>query len=471
METVNNNALIALDDLELNPSKLFYSLPLFLQRKIVPSFKKRTPEQVAVDLKRLSTIHPAKYFSRTAALRGSGSAASGGIPPITNRGGKSQYLELPSFQALESLKIESLGKRGGYKSVLIPHPDKTALSTYSFIDWINFTFKTASLPMSLNTGHQALSDYEYVQGLSKYLFDIFGFGVTNQREGGLNMYKNSFDVGSNGWGIVCIGGQNDTCLVTIKGQGLMASKPGWEYRLYKFLSKISTAKITRIDLASDNFHSSVSIDEYLTMYQAGLFTNRGRTPNVEQAGNWIKPNGKGRTLYVGNRKSGKLLRIYEKGLQLANGFHERFPNWIRTELELKNDDRIIPFDTLLKPGQYLAGAYPALNNLHKVQTRIDTFKNTAKSTVERAVETTRHQFGKYIWSFIELFGIEETIEKLTNGKEEIPKRLDLFNTHENIQESEYLHSHNIHTIDLDSIPLHTRNGDNNLFYHSQLRGS
>ena len=34
---------------------------------------------------------------------------------------------------------------------------------------------------------------------------------------------------------------------------------------------------------------------------------------VSDAGNWKRPNGKGRTLYIGCRESGKSCRIYEKG--------------------------------------------------------------------------------------------------------------------------------------------------------------
>ncbi len=259
------------------------------------------------------------------------------------------------------MQFVAVGKRGLFQVIAIPRPDKSKSEKHSFIDWVNFTFKTAAMPMHLKTGHQAVTDYEYVQCLSAHLFSIFGYGVLNQRESGMNFYKHSFDVGTllnHQLGLVCIGGQNDTVAVTIKGQGLMTAQPGWEARLYAFLQSIPGAKITRLDLANDNFNSKTSLDDYLSMYHAGLFINRGRAPNIEQAGNWVKPNGKGRTLYIGNRKSGKLLRIYEKGLQLANGFHEKFPNWVRVELELKADDRVIPFDALLRPGQYLAGAIP-----------------------------------------------------------------------------------------------------------------
>ncbi len=325
----------------------------------------------------------------------------------------------------------------------IPKKDKGFNISHAFVDWVNFTFKSAALPLSLNTGHQAVTDYEYAQALSAHLVHIFGLGVTRQRENGMNFYKHSFDIGDRGEGIVCIGGQRDSVLVTIKGQGLLGSKVGWELRLKQFLESIPGATLTRVDLASDNFNSALSLDDYLDFYHQGLYSSNGRPPEVECLGNWVKPNGKGRTLYVGSRTSGKLLRVYEKGLQLANGFHELFKNWVRVELELKNTDRVIPLDVLTAPGQYLAGSYPALNFIHKKQDFIKTCKNIVKSTMERAIETTRHQFGKYIWVFSEIYGIEETINKLTIDKQEMPKRL-IFDTYEQYLPTDFIHNEKIY---------------------------
>lgn len=436
---------------------LFYKLPKRLQDTIRPPRKMSLAERIeqrSYFSKLESTISPAKY-RRAGLTRGSGDDRRG-VPPVTNRGGKSDNIDkLPSFQANDKFEIQAVGYKGKFIKVFIPKKDKSKSERHAFVDWVNFTFKTSCLPMSLNTGHQALSDYEYVQGLSAHLYSIFGFGVSQQRESGMNFYKHSFDVGENGWGLVCIGGQKDSCSVTIKGQGLMASKPGWEMRLFSFLKSVPSARITRIDLASDNYYSKVSMDDYLSMYHAGLFVSRGRAPNIEQAGNWVKPNGKGRTLYVGSRTSGKLLRIYEKGLQLANGFHEKFPNWIRVELELKNQDRIIPFDTLLSPGQYLAGAYPALANMHQVQERVETFKRTAASTLEKALEVTRHQFGRYIWTLAEYHGLEKAFELMTKDKEQLPKTLEnVINFQVSREPSEYIHSDKIHTFNtqLGEIP-------------------
>jgi phage replication initiation protein len=391
-----------------------------------------------------------KSFVSTVALNDDDEARGGGgrsakvSPPFTNRGGKSNISHTASFQALEKLDFISLGCSGKFKVVATPKPDLDRDVTHSFIDWVNFTFKISNLPLKFKNGHAATTDLDYIHSLSALLFKVFGYGVIGQRASGMNFYEKSFDLGANGWGLICIGGQNGTCSVTVKGQGLISSKPGWEQRLFDLLTSIPHSTLTRVDLASDNFNSKITVDDYLEMYKADMFTSRGRPPNVEQAGNWIKPNGKGRTLYIGNRKSGKLLRIYEKGLQLANGFHEKYPNWLRVELELKNQDRVIPLDVLLRPGQYLAGAYPALADMHKIQDVIKTAKKTASSTFERSLEITKHQFGKHIWTHVQILGAEKAIELLTAGKEEIPSSLN-FDTFAQYNENDFLHRDNLLT--------------------------
>lgn len=368
------------------------------------------------------SISPAYFRSVTelAKVRGAetgAAAAPAPLPPITNRG-----VSPSVYDALETVEVRSSGTSKPF-FIRIPKPDQKAHIRYSFIDYLNFTVKCSHF---LGLG---ISDHDIVAQVSIHLQDIFGYGVTRKRPNGLNFYRDSYDLGINGWGTVCIGGQNDTCLVTVKGQGLLAAKPEWEKRLYDFLNQHEDSKLTRVDLAHDNFESAKQVDDYLSMYHAGLFTQRGQTPNVEQAGNWINPNGKGRTLYIGSRSSGKLLRVYEKGLHLAAGFTALFPNWLRVELELSCKQRVIPFEVLLQPGQYLAGAYPALKPLFKVQEVIQTVKKTAQITVNRAVEVTRHQFGRYIWTFVELFGADEAIKRLTAQCEQLPKKLDMGNYH------------------------------------------
>jgi phage replication initiation protein len=288
----------------------------------------------------------------------------------------------------------------------------------AFVDWLHFTCKTSSFLNKTN----CFDDYDIVLHFSTHLERILGFGVTEERKTGRFFYRQSFTLGNN-WGLVCIGGQNDTVMVSLTGEGGMAAKKGWQHRLYKLLKTLDQPRITRVDLARDFFEGEYTVDQALADYHAGQFSLGARLPDVEQKGNWIKPNGKGRSLYVGNRASGKMVRVYEKGLQLGRGFSELRPKWNRVEGELHNQDREIPLDVLVYPGQYLAGMYPALAFISTRQTRIKTRKATAKVTYDAAIHTVRHQFGEYLYFMRQIEGSAEAVlDRLV--RKGIPKRLD-----------------------------------------------
>jgi phage replication initiation protein len=99
-----------------------------------------------------------------------------------------------------------------------------------------------------------------------------------------------------------------------------------------------------------------SVDDAVQFYLTDQFTAGGNKPSCSQQGNWIEADGSGRTFYVGKRKNGKLLRVYEKGKQLGDNTSP----WVRWELELHNRDRIIPWDVILEPGKYLAASYACM---------------------------------------------------------------------------------------------------------------
>ena len=108
----------------------------------------------------------------------------------------------------------------------------------------------------------------------------------------------------------------------------------------------------------------MSIATALQWRDAGEFAANGRPPRsklIDDLGS-----GEGKTLYVGNRKNGKLCRVYEKGRQLGNPSSP----WVRVEVEFRNKSRVIPWDTLINPGHYLAGAYPCFAYLSHTQEKI-----------------------------------------------------------------------------------------------------
>ena len=142
------------------------------------------------------------------------------------------------------------------------------------------------------------------------------------------------------------------------------------------------------------------------------------TSNVN--GDWIEPTGKGRTFYVGVRENGKLLRVYEKGKQLG----EKDSPWVRWEVELHNEDRVIPWDVLIAPGRYVAGSYPALSWVQADVCRIKTLRKTDGITYDRLVRHARQSVGKLVHTMVEREGSAEAAVALVR-REGTPERLKL----------------------------------------------
>jgi phage replication initiation protein len=115
------------------------------------------------------------------------------------------------------------------------------------------------------------------------------------------------------------GGQRGTVYISITGAGCAGAGDGWEARLVAWLQDSIQYRITRVDLAYDDMSGrEYGVDRALSDYCDGLYDSCGRPPTCEQLGNWIRPDGRGRTFCVGRRSSGKYLRVYEKGRQLGD---------------------------------------------------------------------------------------------------------------------------------------------------------
>lgn len=286
------------------------------------------------------------------------------IPPTVKRG---EHQEPERFElVLADGQIKIIEKRQGQNGKV------------GFIDWLNVTFHETTAHL-LQWGCQ-ITDEGVIQAVSAKLAEIFGFGITSQCDRGRNFYQRAYVLGDD-YGFVCHGGQRDSVLVMVSGHGLAGAAEGWEVRLHDFLTNLAVKpKLTRVDVAHDCFEGEYTVDQASDEWDAGLFQlpKSPTNPDCEQRGNWKRPNGKGRSFYVGHRTSGKFLRVYEKGKQLGA------PSslWVRIECEYKSADRVIPFDILLNPGCYLAGAYPALEFINDEVSRIRTIRET--KVVEKA---------------------------------------------------------------------------------------
>jgi phage replication initiation protein len=275
----------------------------------------------------------------------------------------------------------------------------------AFIDWLNFTF-----PFSL-TGNSAVMELDIA------LSRAFGFGLgANRKKKHLN-YTDSWELGSN-YGIFATGGSSvgGTSLISLSGEGCSVVKD-W-LSVHDFI-QTRKARITRIDLAHDDYEGRISLASVRNWFEAGDFhSGKGHPPTGQFIDDF--DSGKGKTLYVGQRRNGKLIRIYEKGKQLGD---PKSP-WVRWELELHNRDRIIPLDTLLRPSRYLAAAYPVTAWISEHQSRIATATRSTNIGLDVLTDSCRKSYGKLVWFLWKVSDLTplEIVEML--AVEGIPSRIN-----------------------------------------------
>lgn len=272
----------------------------------------------------------------------------------------------------------------------------------AFLDWLSFTVVPPS--------------GESLSWLYPQLVEWLGFYGLNQRRNGLFGYEKSFD--ADGHGLVAYGGrhQHGTIFVSLNASGC-ARVPDW-LRLREWFEAVKPV-ITRVDLAHDDFEGrKVTIEAVRAWYQAGGFTNSGRPPSILIHGDWDNLR-EGRTVYIGKRIHGKLLRAYEKGKQLGN------PNssWVRVELELRRKNREIPYDVLITPSPYLAGAFPCLGYLSDHQERIKTIHKSNDISLEASIQNGRLVLGKLINVLLHICGGDAGAVVALLIREGVPRRL------------------------------------------------
>lgn len=234
-------------------------------------------------------------------------------------------------------------------------------------------------------------------------------------KGGWQGYAIRLDLGP--FGLLAYGGefQRGTVHLELNAHGCAGIQ---DWNALRVWCESSGARITRIDLAHDDFNgANLSVEKARVWFDEGLFTTGGRAPCarlIDDLGS-----NKGKTLYVGRRQNGKLCRVYEKGKQIGD---PKSP-WCRAEVELRGKSREIPHDVLTRPGDYLAGAYPCLAHLSERQDKVRTLSKSAEIAYERMVECLRMQYGPALHVMMKvergnIFGVFEQVVR--HGT---PKRL------------------------------------------------
>ncbi|TAM09372.1 MAG: hypothetical protein EPN72_00745 [Nevskiaceae bacterium] len=205
---------------------------------------------------------------------------------------------------------------------------------------------------------------------------------------GWNGYRQRVDLGD--FGLLAHGGEAQRGTVHVELNAHACARIV-DWNAVRIWFETYDASITRVDLAHDDFDGvALNIETAKRWYHEGRFTTAGRPPKVQLIDDFDC--GDGKTLYIGKRANGKLLRVYEKGRQLG----DPSSTWVRAEVELRNKGRIIPAAVVTCPGQYLAGAYPALAFLTAEQQRLRTLQRGLSISFDRMVENLRMAGGKAV---------------------------------------------------------------------------
>jgi phage replication initiation protein len=305
----------------------------------------------------------------------------------------------------ENVETLATGYKGQFKQIVTPLAKSDGEPLAALTDYLNTTFPF-------------IYSQEAVIELVQYFGLFLGkpFDSLQQRRGGLHGYKTSYDIGKTG-GMLAYGGQRGTALVSLPGFAC-AQIQDW-HACYHLFHEILKGKITRWDGAVDVFDGIPSVDDAVQFYLTGQFNAGGNKASCSQQGNWIEDDGSGRTFYVGKRKNGKLLRVYEKGKQLGDPSSP----WVRWELELHNRDRIIPWDVIVEPGKYVAASYACMGWVSEIQERIRTTQRSTTISYEHLSHYAKQAYGKLIGLMLEVEGSpEKVIERLKRPG--VPSRLN-----------------------------------------------
>lgn len=285
--------------------------------------------------------------------------------------------------------------------------EPSALAKSVLIDWLGFTV----IPPDGQSLHWG------VDQLRHFLPDLAVLPTGK----GWNGYKQRYNLqyGDSGasLGLLAHGGESQRGSVhaelNAQACALIADWPG-----VQAWGEQHRANITRVDLAHDDYTGqTVSVETGLAWHKSRRFSSNGRPAKarlIDDLGT-----GDGKTLYVGNRAYGKMLRIYEKGKQLGDPGSP----WVRVEVELHNKSRVIPWGVLEYPGYYLAGSYPCLVYLATEQRRIETIRKAVAISLDASVHHLRQTGGKLLNLMMHQHGGDAFAVVNELKREGVPRRL------------------------------------------------
>ena len=335
--------------------------------------------------------------------------------------------EIQKFTVSESYAHQYF-ENGVLKTLML----RRGIDSPAFIDTLSFTMAESCFHRLDDNGQWVCGDESVLSAISS-VSDAMGLGLVGDTPG-KNGYLYGLQFGDKSekrnFGFVCWGGENQkgSIMFHFTGEGLANASDGWEKNLYLLLSRYSKlSKITRVDISHDFLLGNYTLDKALEDWRNDRFTVRQTKPQAELMGSdWISDTRKGRTFYIGSKKSSRILYFYEKGKQLG----DKESPWVRLELRQRNKDYIIPFDVLLHPGDYLCSAYPYVSEIlsydFSEQYRFERIKKENGIAVDHVIKYAKMQVSPAI-KMLQSLGLDsdDIVEKLLNPKAKLPKRLQI----------------------------------------------
>jgi phage replication initiation protein len=345
--------------------------------------RKETAEQeILREVKMSASIYPVKFIDRIECenleyvdlFNADLSPRGTKFPPFTNRGG------IKNTSCLSSVYD------------LTPPTENNSRFT-CIVDYLSFTFSLGEYQNIEQTNNQKID--VLFESLSHYLPHLLFY----PQQRGLFGYRQSLGLTRSGVqaGLIGFDGNNNSCYVSLSGQGCV----GVDMSAFRrFIEKLPRCKITRVDLAHDDLEGALGVQDYRKMYESGDFSIKGTSPSARFIDDF--GTGKGCTLYVGHKKNGKEACIYEKGKQQG----DKESRWLRVEGRITSVDRVVPFEVLDNPAQYLAALYPPFSGFSAIHAHIEIIKKSASIAYDSLVKYASVAYGKLICFMQEELGME-----------------------------------------------------------------
>lgn len=267
----------------------------------------------------------------------------------------------------------------------------------AIIDFLRFTLPQAVLGLDQEFRQQL----DVVTFLSHFAPES-GISVETDRKGGRRLYTHHFQLltpEGEPCGDVCWGGdrQNGTASIELTGAGcarVAAVRPfaeAWGH--VRCLLATVGAKITRIDVAHDDYEGKRDLATAMAMYEGGSFDGAFQRPAMNHQG-WN--DGSGMSVYIGKKTATKQLVVYEKGREQGLRDGDAGAGWVRWEARFNNRNKEIPLDILEAPWEYMVGQYPALDWISAVMSVMRVAVKRSKANLLGAIRHCKRQYGSLL---------------------------------------------------------------------------